>query len=763
MIERIISIRNLGRFVNCQAHGDVEMRKLTLIYGENGRGKTTLCALIRSLMTGHAAPLQGRQTLGQANQPAAEILVNGQPRRLQNGAWTATLPEIAIFDSEFVHQNIYSGDHIAREHRRNSYRVIIGAPGVRLAQQIDLLTADISAANSTIRQSREQVQRHIEGNTSVEDFMQLAQVADVDSKIQAKEAEIHAIERRAQQDVQIQSKRQPQPLTAPALPAGVGDILARTLPDVSAEAEARVKEHIEQHLDANGEGWLESGTRYATGDDCPFCGQDLANSDLIALYRSYFNQAYRQLKRDVSTLPNLVAAALRGGTIADIARTIAANAELMAFWGQFMDLALPEVRTERLQEVLANAAAALDASVATKQRAPLESVFMPDQWQAFQVQVEAWRQAVDAYNQRVHEINVAIADLKQPQRHDHITAARSELQRLKQAKKRYEPAVEADCTALTNEMNRKQQLENQKTAVRTQLDQYCQTVLQAHQNEINRYLEQFNTSFRITNTRHNYVGGTPSSFFQIKINNEAVELGDDRTPETSPCFKTALSAGDRSALALAFFLATVRRDSSLADRVVILDDPFSSQDRFRRAATQYLIARLAEECDQVIVLSHEPQFLMAVEQDTQASGIARLQVSAVGDAVDISACDLGGIIGCPLAAERARLNAYVSEGQGNLIDVARAIRPVLEGHLRQAAPDAFDGRNMLGDMVAAIRTAAPEDAINRFAQCVDELDQINRYARVFHHPPEGIAPAPQIDGEELKGYARRTLQFVGGA
>lgn len=762
MIDRIIHIRNLGRFANYQAHGDVTMRKLTLIYGENGRGKTTLCALFRSLMTGHTPPLRARQTLGQANQPAAEILANGQNRRLQNGAWSATLPEIVIFDSEFVHQNIYSGDHIAHEHRRNSYRVIIGTQGVQLAQQIDQLTADISAANSNMRRLRERVQRHIEGDAGVEDFLQLAQVADVDVQIQVKEAEIQAMARRTQQAVQIQAKGQPQTLTAPALPAGVDDILARTVQDVSAEAESRVKEHTQQHLDANGEGWLETGTRYATGDACPFCGQTLANSDLIALYRSYFNEAYRQLKRDVSTLPNLVATALRGNAIADMARTMATNAELMAFWGQFMDLPLPEVPTEQLQEVLLNVAIALDASIAAKQQAPLDVVLMPDQWQVFQDQAATGRQAVDAYNQRVQEINAAILELKQAQRQDDINAARTDLERLKQTKKRHEPAVVADCTALTNEMNRKQQLEARKAAARTQLDQYCQGVLQAHQDDINRYLTQFNTSFRITNTRHHYVGGTPSSHFQLEINNETIELGDDSTPETTGCFKTALSTGDRSALALAFFFATLRRAPNLADGIVILDDPFSSQDRFRRAATQYLIARLAEDCDQVIVLSHDPHFLNAVEQNTQAIGIARLQTSAVGDTVEISSCDLGAIIGCPLAAERARLTAYISAGQGTLIDVARAIRPVLEGHLRQAAPGVFNGMNMLGDMIAAIRAAAPGDAIHRFAQYADELDEINGYARAFHHPPGNNTPVPHIDGEELKGYARRALHFVGG-
>jgi len=763
MIERIIRIRNLGRFANYQAHGDVTMRKLTLIYGENGRGKTTLCALLRSLVTGHTPPLQARQTLGQEHQPEALILENGQTRELRNGAWTATLSEIAIYDSEFIHQNIYSGDHIALDHRRNLYRVIIGAGGVQLAQQIEQLDADIRTANTNIRRLRERVQRHIEGNTSVEDFLQVTQVADVDAQIQEMEAQIQSIEHRAQQAVQIQSKEQLQTLTAPALPVGVEDILARTVGDVSEEAEVRVREHIRQHLDANGEEWLETGTRYATGNDCPFCGQNLANSDMIRFYRAYFNEAYRQLKQDIATLPNQVATALRGPLIANMARTMATNAELMAFWSQFTDLSLPDVPTEQLQTVLINMADALDASIAVKQRAPLETISMPDQWQALQDQFETGRQAVNAYNQRVQEINAVIAELKQPQRQDDVNAARTELQRLKQAKKRHEPAVVADCTALTNEMNRKQRLEEQKASTRTRLDQFCQAVLQTHQDDINQYLTQFNTSFRITNTRYNYVGGTPSSHFQIEISNETIELGDERTPETIPCFKTALSAGDRSALALAFFFAVLRRDSNIANKVVIFDDPFSSQDRFRRAATQYIIARLAEECEQVIVLSHDPNFLSAVEQQTQATGIARLQISAVRETVEISPCDFGAIIGCALAADRARLSAYVSSGEGTPIDVARAIRPVLEGYLRQTAPGAFNGMTMLGQMIAAIRGASPGDAIHRFTQYVDELDEINCYASAFHHPPGSNAPVPQIDGEELRGYVRRVLHFVGGA
>lgn len=49
MINKILFIKNVGRFVDYACHGDVEFQKLTLIFGENGRGKTMLSAILRSL------------------------------------------------------------------------------------------------------------------------------------------------------------------------------------------------------------------------------------------------------------------------------------------------------------------------------------------------------------------------------------------------------------------------------------------------------------------------------------------------------------------------------------------------------------------------------------------------------------------------------------------------------------------------------------------------------------------------------------------
>ncbi len=65
MLQRVISIKNVGRFQNYGAAGDVTFRRYTLIFAENGRGKTTLCAILRSLaeLDGEPFPLHGVREL----------------------------------------------------------------------------------------------------------------------------------------------------------------------------------------------------------------------------------------------------------------------------------------------------------------------------------------------------------------------------------------------------------------------------------------------------------------------------------------------------------------------------------------------------------------------------------------------------------------------------------------------------------------------------------------------------------------------------
>src|SRR5688500_1570264 len=133
MLQRIISIRSVGRFRKCAAVGDVTFRRFTIIFSENARGKTTLCAILRSLFTNTPAIIIGRATLGSPDAPDVQLLLGGNPVTFRNGAWSAAYPDIAVFDGTYINENVFAGDFVDTGHRRNLYRVIIGVHGVQLA------------------------------------------------------------------------------------------------------------------------------------------------------------------------------------------------------------------------------------------------------------------------------------------------------------------------------------------------------------------------------------------------------------------------------------------------------------------------------------------------------------------------------------------------------------------------------------------------------------------------------------------------------
>ena len=195
MLQRIISIKNVGRFKNCAASGDVTLRRYTLIFAENARGKTTLCAVLRSLLTNTPAIVIGRTTLGAVEPPEIQLLTSAGNISFRNAAWNVAFPDIAVFDGTYVSENVFAGDEVHADHRRNLYRVIIGAQGVTLAARVTELEELVRGKNTEIRENRMYIQRHMPPNMAVEAFIALAEDPGIDEKITAKEQELQGAQR----------------------------------------------------------------------------------------------------------------------------------------------------------------------------------------------------------------------------------------------------------------------------------------------------------------------------------------------------------------------------------------------------------------------------------------------------------------------------------------------------------------------------------------------------------------------------------------
>jgi wobble nucleotide-excising tRNase len=130
-----------------------------------------------------------------------------------------------------------------------------------------------------------------------------------------------------------------------------------------------------------------------------------------------------------------------------------------------------------------------------------------------------------------------------------------------------------------------------------------------YQNGINKVLTAVQAGFALVGSDLEYHRDIASSTYKIVINGEAVALGDADTPTAKLTFRNTLGSGDKGILALALFIAQLRQDPQSAAKVVVFDDPFNSQDLFRKDHLSRSIQETSEKAAQVLVLSHDINFL----------------------------------------------------------------------------------------------------------------------------------------------------------
>jgi wobble nucleotide-excising tRNase len=111
----------------------------------------------------------------------------------------------------------------------------------------------------------------------------------------------------------------------------------------------------------------------------------------------------------------------------------------------------------------------------------------------------------------------------------------------------------------------KEALDKSKAEARAKLDAYSSTVVEGYRKSINAYLTTFTAGFQLDRMRVEYSGRVPNSTFCVVINDTQVDMGNDDTPLDEPSFRNTLSAGDKSTLALAFFLAQLKADPDKGD------------------------------------------------------------------------------------------------------------------------------------------------------------------------------------------------------
>jgi hypothetical protein len=230
-----------------------------------------------------------------------------------------------------------------------------------------------------------------------------------------------------------------------------------------------------------------------------------------------------------------------------------------------------------------SAAANLDAVFQRKQEDLVSAVAAGEyedtarQWDDGCTGVAAYNDQIAAFGGRIEAIRRAQANVNLDY------SLKNELAVLKARNKRHDAATAAVVAERQQLLYRQSALKKLKDMLRDQLTAHTKRITAGLGKTINAYLDRLGAGFQIDYQPPNYKGSEPAAAYSILINKMPVLPRADDIAE--PSFKNTLSSGDKSVLALALFLATVNTDPNLADTIVVLDDPFTSMDEFRRTFT----------------------------------------------------------------------------------------------------------------------------------------------------------------------------------
>jgi wobble nucleotide-excising tRNase len=765
MIRKILKLQNIGLLQNACPTGAVDLPKVTAIYADNGRGKTMFASVLRSCQLGDAGRLNARRTIDSAHPPELDLLLpTGNHVEFKGNAWTGILPDIVVFDSEFVEQNVYSGCEVRADQRQSLLEFALGNQTVQLKQQVEQLSQDIKAQTG----KRSQAEKTLSGYAppyTVAEFIVLQPIADAQQQIDNLQKRIEA----AKNAQQLNARQSPADLKSLHFDIqAVFDVLSRQLLDVEEAAEAVVKAHLAKHEKLGIEDWVSRGQEYLDGEECPFCGQRFAGLELISAYRSHFNKAYGDLKREVASLEGRITGGLAETKIDAVISAVATNTARIEAWKDQVELNAPILEGTSLKAALQEVRESVLLLLSEKRQQPLVPVGTQQDIARTTAAITAINQAILTYNSEVAVAGAKISDFRTKLAAEDAKTLQAEIRRLEAVLKRQQSeVVTAVAEYQTAEAERKR-LEGEKAQTREQIDTLLQTTLQQYQTSINKMLIALSAEFFIEQLKPSYVGsGEPRTEYALSLRNKSVKLGTRADMATGQCFATALSDADKRTLAFAFFLARLNAEANLAAKLVVLDDPVSSLDRNRRHQSIRLIAQLATECKQLIVLSHDPYIVRELRDrlaDLKPTPIVPgvLTIKRVQNGYSaFGQCDIDDICSSDYYRHHRMVADYVDgKSTVNTREVAKAIRPLLEGYYHRRFPGKIPRKLMFGQIIALAVdpvTTGPLTNLHPFAK---ELGEVNDYVSQFHHDTNPNSDTAPIVDAELLVFARRALNLI---
>jgi wobble nucleotide-excising tRNase len=770
MIKKFVKIKNTGRFVNYSAHGEVSLRKVNIIYGENSTGKTTLSSIIRSLISNKPDLVLERKTLGSNDEQYIELLFeNDKLLKFQNNNWNRwndELKSIEVFDEFFINENIYTGLEIQSEHQKYLYQFAIGVEGTSLAKEIENMKQDLTTdKNPKLKNLKDRIEQFIKDYFEIDDFVKMTEDREIDQKIQKKKQELEIA--KSSQEIKIKKFLKSIPKFSLSFDLNMIKILlAKSLTNISEKSLQKTKDHISKLatvLEKEAEPWLRQGL-FSVEDNkdnkCPFCQQDLKNAeDTIKSYQQYFNSEYRELNESVEKYLEKIKMTNIEQLFDNVRITIADNNTLFEFWKRFLEnIKSPEIKDfEKYYDEITKYFNEVKSTLVSKSQSiltPLETICVDNLSRL----VCDFNKIIKNYNSSVENLNEQIKEVKSKQ--PDINELKKEINKLEIEKQRHSPEINELCEQY---IKVKEEIADKNKSIsekKKKLKKAISEKVEKYGNKINIILQKFGAPFKISRPTQKYRGRSEEPYLEYFLELEECEINPIEKA------KATLSGGDRNALALAFFIAKIIVEENIQEKIIIFDDPMSSFDINRKRRTIEFIRDLSKDANQVIVLTHINTFAFELDDALKDIGIKPKCLEIKNG--QICEWNINEDKKHPYFRNLSKLESFVDYNQDIHSDEAqRLIRICLEDKLKFNYFHLFKDLGddcWLGNIVKKLRDLK-DDPNLKFRhsdknEVIEELGNLCDFAAASHHGNINASQKKDYTQTEIVNYVNSAIKMI---
>lgn len=759
MFEQFGAVRKVALFEDYTHSPGCELGEVTLIYGENGVGKSTLAAILDSLRERNPGELLRRRSLPGNVTPIAVVRLNGKDYSFNGSDWDDQPPHdtLDVFYPGFVSRNVHAATAVDAEHKRNLCELVLGRKAVEKVARLALADSEGRTALAEMKAIDKQLELIVKKPDTLELFLGLSNDAEIDQKIERVRTEL----KEARSKDAILARAVPKVVPLPQFDrAGISQLLQKSADGIGDSVAEVVNAHITERLDRNGETWLSYGAKHIAPDSkCPFCAQETAKSDLVTAIRSYFSAEYRTFTESLSLAIQQTIEQVGTAAFAQIRTEVAGQLLAAAQWVDVapVDQSALAVSLGEAEAAWTSGAAKMGTVLASKQAKPLQSL-EPTLVDEAALEYERALAILGEVN-RILAASAAKAEERKTSLSKADTSEiENRLNRLENQKARFESKAQDLLTKRNSLIERRAAIDDEKKALKKEIDEYADKVVGKYQAGINHYLGHFGCDIRIESVEPKFPSGRASVHYKLKAHGHEIDLG---ISDAGPSFETVLSDGDKYTLALSFFFARLKDHASLAGRIVVLDDPVNSLGSSRRTLIEGVIRDLRVRGAQVVVLTHDERLAAMMWRDGKLKDIVSLQVERTSKGSSLKPWDVERATQSEYVEHYLTLVEYLANG-GDHKKPAGCIRPYLEQRLRHLFPGPpILTRDTLGQMIAKIRESAPGSRLHTLLPKLPELEAINDAALPSHHATDDVPGMQPLSPEGVRLFAQKALDVLG--